>query len=398
MACGGGRVERATDPGQGARVTGMRILHIVNRLSDRGNGIVNLAVDVAIDQQRAGHTVAFVAGQGGHVPLVEAAGIRVFSVDQDRTWNNLPLALVRTRKAIRSFRPDVIHAHMQTGLLLALPWARLHAIPLVGHLHNVHDRTARRMGWGDRLITVSAAVAESMRKEGVPAGKIRVVLNGTARSPRLPAVASLDPASLDRPSVLTVAGMSHRKGISELIEAFNLTAREFPDAHLYLMGEGPERELFEGQAAASPAKNQIHFLGFHATPQRFMLAADIFVLASRRDSCPLVLAEAREAGCAIVASDVDGIPEALDGGAAGILVPVQNPARLAEALLLLLRDPALRRTWAEKAQTGLDRFTVSRMSAEFVDIYRDLTDRQTGRRRRSGRNPATKDDRVSVSS
>ena len=367
----------------------MRILHIVNKLSDRGNGIVNLAVDVAIDQQRGGHTVAFLAGHGGHVPLVEAAGIQVFSVDQDRTAKNLPRATLRFRKAIRQFRPDVIHAHMQTGLLLALPWARLHGIPLIGHLHNVHDSTARRMAWGDCLITVSAAVAESMRDEGVPERKIRVVLNGTTRSPRLPPIASMDPAPLEHPSVLTVAGMSHRKGIAELIEAFTLLAREFPDAHLYLIGEGPERELFEQQAATSPTHQNIHFLGFQATPQRFMLAADIFVLASRRDSCPLVLAEAREAGCAIVASDVDGIPEALDHGEAGILVPVQNPTKLSDALSSLLRDPVLRQTWAEKARSGLDRFTVSRMSADFVDIYRDLAGRQPGRR------STAKDDRVS---
>ena len=374
----------------------MRILHIVNKLSDRGNGIVNLAVDVAIDQQRAGHTVSFVAGPGGHVPLVQASGVRVFSIDQDRTWTNLPIAAMHFRKAIREFRPDVIHAHMQTGLLLALPWAKLYGIPLVGHLHNVHDRTARRMAWGDCLITVSAAVAESMQAEGVPVQKIHIVLNGTVRSPRLPAVTSLEPAPLEHPSVLTVAGMSHRKGIAELIEAFALAAREFPKAHLYLMGEGPEREFFEQQAAASPAREQIHFLGFQPQPQRFMLSADIFVLASRRDSCPLVLAEAREAGCAIVASDVDGIPEALDHGAAGILVPSQNPAKLADALLLLLRDPDLRRAWGERARSGLDRFTVSRMSAEFVEIYRDQISRRPGGQ--IGGQTAAKNHRISVGS
>ena len=374
----------------------MRILHIVNRLSDRGNGIVNLAVDLAIEQQRAGHTVSFLAGLGGYEPLVEAAGVRVFSIDQDRTWMNLLRASIGFEKAIREFRPDVIHAHMQTGVALALPWARLHGVPLVGHLHNVHDRTARRMGWGDCLITVSAAVAESMREQGVPERKIRVVLNGTVRSPRLPPVASMEPAPLERPSVLTVAGMSHRKGIAELIDGFTLAAREFPDAHLYLMGEGTERKLFEQQAAASPAHDHIHFLGFDAVPQRFMLSADIFVLASRKESFGMALCEAREAGCAVVATEVDGIPEVLEHGAAGILVPAQNPARLADALLLLLRDPALRRAWAEKARSGLDRFTVSRMSSDIVAIYGDLTARRS-RGRRSGSDAAAKDDPVSVS-
>ena len=92
----------------------MRILHIVNRLSDRGNGIVNLAVDVAIDQQRAGHTVAFLADQGGHIPLVESVGIRLFVINQDRTARNVLLAFRRFRRVIREFRPDV--AFLDIGL------------------------------------------------------------------------------------------------------------------------------------------------------------------------------------------------------------------------------------------------------------------------------------------
>ena len=374
----------------------MRILHIVNRLSDRGNGIVNLAVDVALDQQRSGHTVAFAAGEGGNVPVVQAAGILVFLVNQDRTLRNVLQASLRLRGAIREFRPDVIHAHMQTGLVLVLPWAKLYGIPVVGHLHNVHDPTARRMGWADRLIAVSAAVAESMRAEGVPERKLRVVLNGTVKSPRLPPIETLDPAPLDRPAVLTVAGLHHRKGIAELIEAFNFAANRCPEAHLYLIGEGPQRELFEQQAAASPAHAHIHFINFQPVPQRFMLSADIFVLASRRDSFGLVLAEAREAGCAIIASDVDGIPEALAGGAAGVLVPPGDPAKLGDAIALLLHDPELRRGWAAKARAGLERFTVSRMSAECVAVYRELI--ATRSRGRTGQPTPAGDDRISVNS
>ncbi len=365
----------------------MRILHIVNQLSDRGNGIVNLAVDVAIHQQRSGHTVAFIAKHGGHVPLVASAGIQIFDINQDRRWKTFPLAFFRVGRAIRKFRPDIIHAHMQTGLVLALPWAKLFRIPVVGHLHNIHDATARRMAWGNCLITVSAAVAESMREQRVPASKIRVVLNGTVESPRLPPVSSLSAEPLLHPAILTVGGMSYRKGVGELIEAFNRVAIDVPEAHLYLLGEGPERTLFEAQAARSPAYANIHFLGFQTHPQRFMLSTDIFVLASRRDSCPLVLAEAREAGCAIVASDVDGIPEALDHGEAGILVPPETPAALADALLPLLKDPALRETWRQRAHAGLDRFTVSRMSSEFVDIYRTLTAPPAG----SGQTPLKKE-------
>jgi glycosyltransferase involved in cell wall biosynthesis len=94
----------------------------------------------------------------------------------------------------------------------------------------------------------------------------------------------------------------------------------------------------------------------------------------------LVLGEARLAGCAIVASDVDGIPEALDHGAAGLLVPPQSPGPLADAILSLLRDDALRQTWRQRASSGLDRFLVGQMVGEVMNLYTELLDKRSRRK------------------
>ncbi len=354
----------------------MRILHLLNTLSDRGNGIINVALDLAIEQRRAGNHVGIVAGPGGHEELVRSSGLELLPLDQTHTPGNLLAATLRMRRILRSFRPDIVHAHMQTGMIMAMPWTRLYRIPMVAHLHNVHDRKASRMGWADRVITVSAAVADDMHKQGVPRSKLRVVLNGNLQSPRMPPLASLTPAQLEHPAILTVAGMNHRKGIAELIEAFEMVAAQIPTANLYLLGDGPERVLFEEQASRTAAHARIHFVGFHPSPQSYMLASEIFALASRRDACPLVLGEARIAGCAIVASDVDGIPEALDGGAAGLLVPPQSPKELGDALLLLLQNPELRQSWQQRAKAGLERFYVSRMMREVLEVYRELLPRE----------------------
>ena len=355
----------------------MRILHVTNTLSNRGNGIVNVAVDLAIEQQRAGHSVAFLSGPGGYEEMLLSEGVTLLRLDAPkRSPAEILKATLRARRLLRQFRPDIIHAHMLTGLVLCLPWAKLYHIPTIGHLHNVHDTSAKRMGLADRLITVSDAVGEDMRRQGVPAGKIRVILNRNLQSPRQPAMATLEPAELLHPAIVTIAGMSHRKGIAELLEAFDAVAIDFPTAHIYLAGEGPERILFEEQASRSAAHDRIHFLGFATSPLSLMAAADIFVLASRRDSCPLVLGEARLAGCAIVASDVDGIPEALDNGAAGLLVPPQSPGLLTEAILSLLRDDALRQTWSRRAGAGLERFLVGQMVGEVMDLYSELVERR----------------------
>ena len=168
-----------------------------------------------------------------------------------------------------------------------------------------------------------------------------------------------------------MAGLNHRKGIADLLDAFDIVASRVPDAQLYLVGDGPERGLFEEKAKQSRFCPQIHFEGWQGEPRSYLMMSDVFVLASHRDSLGLVLLEAREAGCAIVATAVDGIPEALDGGAAGVLVPAKDPPALAAAIAELLLDPVRRREWQTNALSGIERFTCARMTiGDRSNLYR----------------------------
>jgi glycosyltransferase involved in cell wall biosynthesis len=355
----------------------MRILHIMNDVTDRGNGIVNTAVDLAIEQGRQGHVIAIASAGGGYEPLLERSGVRHFILDQSRRPVQILRSLLLFRRQIHDFKPDVVHAHMRTGLFIAWFWARIHSFALVAHVHNVHDRDSVVMGLAERVIVVSQSVAETMANRGISAKKIRVVLNRTLGSPRQPEIANIQAVTLARPSVVTVGGMNHRKGIAELIAAFEIAGDKFRAANLYLVGDGPERVLFEEQARKSLWRDRIHFEGFQNTPQAYMLSADIFVLASRRESFGLVLIEARQAGCSIVASDIDGIAEALDGGRAGLLVPPQNIPALAEALCRLLASEDERRLWQCSARRGIEAFHVNAMACEVDNVYDEIIHRES---------------------
>ncbi len=350
----------------------MRILHILNDVRDQGNGIVNTAVDLAIEQTRQGHRVAVASAGGEYEPLLERSSVLHLTLDQSRHPVQVLRALFLLRKHILSFDPDIVHAHMRTGLLFAWFWRRIYRFAVVAHLHNVHDRESLLMGLAERVIAVSESVAATMSGRGIARKEIRVVVNRTLGSPRKPDVSQIGGASLARPSIVTVAGMYHRKGIAELISAFEIAADRFKEAHLYLVGDGPERLLFEQQARGSRWHEHIHFEGFQRIPQTYMLSADIFVLASRRESFGLVLIEARQAGCAIIASDIDGTAEALDGGHAGLLVPPQNVPALADALRGLLASEQTRRVWRRKAVKGIEAFHISRMACEVESVYREL--------------------------
>lgn len=356
----------------------MRILHITNHVQKIGNGIVNVAVDLACLQTQKSLDVAVASAGGEYETLLANHGISHFKLDQSRTPVNMIKAAWRYREIIKEFQPDIVHAHMMTGVVLAGIFKNSCQYGLVSTVHNEFQRSAVLMGLADRVIAVSHAVADSMIRRGIPAKKLRVVANGTLNSPRHRKIQDYQPLPLHHPAITTVAGMYTRKGIGELIEAFNLIAKDFPKAHLYLVGDGPDRAMFENiinsKLFRDKGLNQrIHFEGFQPEPQRYMLSTDIFVLASHCESFGLVLTEAREAGCAIVASDIDGIPETLDHRQAGILVPPKDSQKLANALAQLLSDTKQLQKWKFRAKQNLERFSAARVNEETLNVYRELT-------------------------
>jgi glycosyltransferase involved in cell wall biosynthesis len=350
----------------------MRILHILNHVQEIGNGIVNVAVDLACLQAKAGHEVAVASAGGEYEELITRYGVTHFKLKQTRTPINLLKAVARYRAIAQEFQPNIVHAHMMTGVVLARALRSGFEYSLVSTVHNEFQRSAVLMGCADRVIAVSKAVAQSMAQRGIPQNKLRVVNNGTLGSPRTRQMKEYQPMPLQRPAITTVAGLYRRKGIAELIEAFAQIALAFPDAHLYLVGNGPDREMFQAQAQSTDVSDRIHFEGFQPEPQRYLLATDIFVLASHRDPSPLVIPEAREAGCAIIASNVDGIPEALFEGQAGLLVPPSNSQGLVVAMTQLLSNPRLLQKWKNQAKDNLDYLNVVRVNEETLVIYREL--------------------------
>jgi glycosyltransferase involved in cell wall biosynthesis len=368
----------------------MRILHVLNDVTDQGNGIINAAIDLTAGQVEQGHTVAIASAGGGHEPLLQRLNIKHLPLDQTRRPAQLMKAVFTLNKHIKDFQPDVVHVHMRTGLLLAWLVTRFTRHPLIAHVQNVHERESALMRLADRVVVCSASVGKSMQEMGVPQSKIHVVLNAPLLSPRLPSLDSTPAASIEHPAIVTVCGMYHRKGIADLITAFEQVGSKIKDAHLYMVGNGPEMELFQQQAKACSTSSRIHFEGFQSTPQSYMRAAEIFVLASRRESFGLVLVEARQAGCAVIASNVDGIPEALDEGAAGILFPPSDIPQLAHEMTRLLEDHQERKSWQEKALIGIERFHYTTMANGVSEIYRELFPKNSSARSNRVELPAMK--------
>ncbi len=352
----------------------LRILHVVSHVREAGNGISNVVVDLACLQSQSGYQVAVASEGGEYEALLKRYSVRHFEL------NNLlhPIKLLRSivgySSIIREFQPNIVHVHSPRGVMLASLLKGFGKYALVGTMHSSnYRRNAILMGFcTDRVIAIASLVAQILKQLGVPQEKLRVVLNGTLGSPRTRPIKEYQPASLQHPAVVCVAGMHKRKGIGELINAFEQIAWDYPQAHLYLVGAGSCQQLFEAQAQSTSVADRIHFEGFQPQPQGYLLAADIFVLASHTEPFGLALSEAREAGCAIIASNVDGIPEVLDAGRAGLLIPPKNSRVLAATLSRLLGDSNILNQWKHQAKQNLEWLTAERMCQETLIVYRDL--------------------------
>jgi glycosyltransferase involved in cell wall biosynthesis len=351
----------------------MKILHLAPHCHEDGNGVVNVAVDFACQHAAAGHSVGFASARGTFLSLLDKYGVKHFEIDQD--WAR-PFASARgflkLRDVIGQFKPNIVHAHAVPGAIFASCLRNTCDFRLITSIHNLHRPATVLMGMGDVVISVSSAVAAKMQRRGIPLHKMRVVKNGPLDSPRRSDQFGLaDDLTVRHPAIVTVAGLLRNKGISDLITAFALLSSTVPEASLYIVGNGPERSKLEGQAAASGCGHKIHFTGFIKDPRSYLFAADIFVLASHQEAFGLVLAEAREAKCAIVASDVGGIREALDDGEAGILIPARQPRVLANALALLLGNGHELDRWQTRAAENLGWLVARRAASETLDVYRD---------------------------
>ncbi|MHB8839584.1 MAG: glycosyltransferase [Gemmatimonadaceae bacterium] len=348
----------------------MRLLHLLNHVNRVGNGIVNVAVDLACLQARAGHQVWVASKGGAFEELLARSGVRHVRIDQARRPLTLWRAFRALRTLIRTERVEIVHAHMVTGYVLARLLRPFAAWRLVASVHNEWQRSSNLMRGADRIITLSEEGVARMVARGMPRHRLRVVRNSTIGSPRYLDAAE-DAVALRQPAIVTVAGMYERKGIADLIHAFDALGAPHADAHLYIVGDGPDRPRFEALARTLASRERIHFEGFQPTPRAYLRAAALFVLASHTEPFGLVLAEARDCRCAIIATAVDGAPEVVDGGRAGLLVPPHDPAALSAAMARLLADPVERERWRVAAGENLDWLRVERQHEETLAVYRD---------------------------
>lgn len=345
----------------------MRIFHVLNHCN-HGHGNAHVAVDLACAQADAGHDVFYLSAGGDYQALLTSKGVQHICLRQSL---RAPMLAVKSLRKLVAFcqriKPDIMHAHMMSGAVLGYIATRLAPTRLVTTVHNSFDRHSFLMRLGDRVVAVSEAERRLLVDRGFAPDRIDVVLNGPNLSPR----ESLGEGSvsLRRPCITTVCGIHRRKGVSDLLQAFHHVREKSPDWSLNIIGDGPDRSLMESLADTLGLRSSVHFLGYLPSAREALLQTDIFVLASYADPCSLALAEARYAGCALVATRVGGTPELLGFGQHGALVPPGDINALADALIELTTNSIMLAERRRAACVGAGHLTNDRLYLDYLKVY-----------------------------
>ncbi len=229
------------------------------------------------------------------------------------------------------------------------------------------------MAGADAMISVSAGLKRAMVALGAEPDRITVLRNGVDLVQFQPPADAAARAGmraelgLEGPTLLSVGHLIERKGHHHAIAALPF----LPGWQLLILGEGPERAGLEALAARLGVGSRVRLMGSqpHAALGRFYGAADLLVLASSREGWANVLLEAMACGTPVVASDIPGNPEVVQGRDAGLIVGENTAEGFAAAVQALWADPpdraAVRRyaeafSWDATSQGQLDVFAAAR--------------------------------------
>jgi glycosyltransferase involved in cell wall biosynthesis len=271
------------------------------------------------------------------------------------------VAALRLARVIRRRQVDILHSHQFRASLFASPVGRLCRVPVI--IETSHGREAWRHGWlkghfvvdrwvgrfVDYYIAVSEANARYLvQQKGLPAEKITVIRPGSdlrrfTTSFQAPVGLRNNLGFAEDDPVLIVAGrLEPQKGHRVLLDALPSVLREFPRTRLVCLGQGSLRAELEGRADHLGLKGAVRFVGYQPDVRDWLALADLSVLPSFHEGLPVAAVESLAMEKPVVATAVDGTPEVVVDGKTGFVVPPGNPARLAEAICRLLRDPELR--------------------------------------------------------
>ncbi len=304
--------------------------------------------------------------------------------------------IMNLRRTLKQINPDIIHAHtiIPDGFYVLLARG-LSKTPLIITSHGIDIVKIKEINYGYRLnlvysliikgvlkrcnkhIVVSNAMIKYASDAGSSHDKIVVIPNGI---PPRKEVAEEKVELIkekynlqDNCCILTLSGMRPIKGLEYLIRALPIVLTKH-NVHLLMACRGEYEAHIKALIEKFNLSKHITFLGFVSGDEKLALlkACDIFCIPSVFESFGIVILEAMQYGKPVVASEAGGMPEIIDNGKNGLLVPPKESKKLADAICLLLDDENLRRTLGREAERSVNKYSIEIVAQKYIKVYEEV--------------------------
>jgi len=357
------------------------VLHLCESSDTGGAESVLISLVEGLDKNRYKSVVCLLS-DGWLSAELKKRRIETIVIPQPRSFD--VLWLFRVYRLLRDRRIDLMHSHEFATNVYASFLSRISGIPVIATAHGKNyyaEKWRRRAAY--RFVarqSVMVAVSHDLKRflaqrVAIPPERIRVVHNGIDLSRYAVhegnhAVRAKLGISASQRVIGTVGNLFAVKGQTYLMRACKAVVSAFPNCVLLVAGEGEQLGALEKEASNLGIARNVRFLGFRDDVPALLQAMEVFVLPSLSEGLPLALLEALALQKPVVATNVGGIPEIVEDGVTGYLVPPKNPEALADKILLLLRDPQMASNIGQAGRKRVEvTFGLDQMVREYQSLY-----------------------------
>lgn len=346
------------------------VLHILGTAQPEGSSMARIvrALAQGLDPERYRMHALFLEGMGPLVGALQQAGVQASAL---KWWRGArdPVGAWKFWRSLRKQKFAIVQLHFGGRSVCWLARAATQAW-IIRHLHGriLEPRGLTPVHFSARDTDAVVAVSQAVANQVVD-GPARVIYAGLSVPPSDP-----PPRRAASEIIIGTAGrLVELKGIEYLIRAAGALRREFPALRVEIAGSGPYRAKLEEAVTHVGLQEQVKFLGWVDDLPSLLPHWNVFVMPSLEEGFGISALDAMAAGLPIVATSVGGVPELIEDGRTGWLVPPRDAEALTSRVRLLLGNPEMRLSMGAAAYARVrDRFSAAQMTASFGKLYDEL--------------------------
>ncbi len=349
-----------------------QVLHILGTAQPQGTGMARIVCALAreLDPERYRIHAWFLEGAGPLVGMLEQADVSTHALEWWRGMRD-PMGAWKFWRRLRAEKFSIVHLHFGGRSVCWLARAATQA-KIIRHLHGriLEPQGLTPVYFSAKGTHAVVAVSKAVASRVVD-GPARVIYAGVPVPPGGP------PALRRRATPEIILGTAGRlvelKGIEYLLGAAAALQHEFPALRVEIAGSGPQRERLEKAVTRSGLGEHVKFLGWIDDLTPVLPRWDVFVMPSLEEGFPIAALDAMAAGLPVIATSVGGVPELIEDGKTGWLVPPRDAKALVSRLRPLLSNAELRLSMGAAGYSRVrDHFSAAQMTESFARLYDEL--------------------------